>query len=80
MTRRTCISRRIHRRPYGPATGLFWNPNAARHEVLRRLQVRVGVVKPAVTFLMWRAAPSNFTFKWPAGRSPLPGLKPLLSP
>lgn len=80
MTRHTCISRRIYYRPHGLATGLFWSPNAARREVLGRLHVHVEVVKSAVTFLMWRAAPSNFTFKWPAGRLPLPGLKPLLSP
>jgi hypothetical protein len=80
MTRHLCIATDILRRSHGQAGGLFVKsssryPNEPKFdsEADRR-------VESSVTNLMQRAAPSNFAFKWPAGRSPLPALKRLLYP
>jgi hypothetical protein len=70
----------IHQRPYGLATGLRANPLTTHRESLRHLQAHASELRSAVTFLISRTAPSNFAFKWPAGRSPLPALKRLLPP
>jgi len=45
--------------------------------VSRELTHTAAPMKIAVTFLMSRAAPSNYGVKPAAGRSPRPGLKPL---
>jgi hypothetical protein len=80
VTHHLSIRCRIHQRPHGLAIGLRANPLAVHRVSLRHLQTHADEVKSAVTFLMTRAAPSNYAFKWSAGRSPLPGLKPLFSP
>jgi hypothetical protein len=79
MTHHLSIRCRIHQWPQSLAIGLRMTLLPAHRESLRHLQAHAEVMKSAVTFLMSRAAPSNYAFKWSAGRSPRPGLKPLFS-
>ena len=78
MTNHLCIPLGIDPPPRGPVTGLY------AHAVSRCSQGKSSIddsacgMKRSVTILMQRAAPSNFAFKWPAGRSPRPALKRLL--
>jgi hypothetical protein len=80
MTRHLCIPGHGSDRSHGQAIGLFVQMSSQCHHESRTANRSAHGESSSVTNLMQRTAPSNFTFKWPAGRSPLSGLKPLFSP
>jgi hypothetical protein len=77
MTSQTCITSNISTGSHDPAIGLLSHVFSATIEAQIPLTMPAGGWKKAVTFLMARAAPSNYGVKPTAGRSPRPGLKPL---
>jgi hypothetical protein len=80
MTLHPCISHDVLARPDGQDRALSVNVSSSSAYMSRFVSEADPGVRPSVTNLMQRAAPSNFAFKWPAGRSPLSGLKPLFPP
>lgn len=77
MTSQTCIISNVSTGSHDPATGLLSHVSNATIETQISLTKPAAGLKKAVTFLMARAAPSNYGVKPTAGRSPRPGLKPL---
>jgi hypothetical protein len=77
MTYHLCIRRRTCR-PLGPDGCVSAKVFTARPPLVKLLNESDSESESAVTILMLRAAPSNCSVKWPAGRSPLPALKRLV--
>jgi hypothetical protein len=80
MTNHLCIPLDIDPPWCGPVRGLSARALRKYSQAERSAAENGPGPEQSVTILMQRAAPSNFAFKWPAGRSPLPALKRLLSP